>query len=98
MELATIQLILNILLSVAPMITSNSAVQSAIELIQKWLPLLIEEGSDLYKTAITVLGLLRGNKVLTADQVAQVDAIISDADAAFNAAAADFNKRAHPNG
>lgn len=67
---------------------TNATAQMAINFLEQWLPSIIAEASSLLPQAKQMISLLKGSSVLTADQVASVDAMNKVSDDAFDAAAA----------
>lgn len=98
MNLALVIQALGIILSLAQGVTTNAQAKQIITYAGNILPLLIQEAPDMVASVKQMLAILKGSSVMTAEDIAAVDALIAQADAAFDDAAADFNKRAHPNG
>lgn len=67
---------------------TNATAQTAITILQQWLPYIIAEAQQLLPQVQALIGILRGSTVLTADQVATIDALNKASDDAFEAAAA----------
>ena len=84
---AAIVIAVNLIASVVGKLTTNAEVTSVIALLQNWLPTIITEIEDLVPVVQGIISTLQGSSLLTADQVAAVDALNASADAAFEAAA-----------
>jgi hypothetical protein len=78
-----LELILSLVGSVA-----GSQVDKIITTIEGWLPIITNEASQLLPLVTNILSTLKGNANLTAQQITAIDALNTQADAAFDAAAA----------
>lgn len=75
--------------SVVEGIDSSTQVAKVITLLESWLPTIINEVSSLVPIVQGIISTLKGSAQLTSDQVAAVDALNAQCDAAFDAAASD---------
>ena len=98
MNTVLIQAALNVILALAQQYLTSDTAQKIIDLAKQLLPLLIGEFADLKPIVMAIIGVVRGSDALTDDQKKEIDDMIAQADIEFDEAAADFNKRAHPEG
>ena len=88
MNIQMIGLVLNIILSLVQNISSSKAVDNIIALLQSWMPTILNEAEDLVPLVTGIIETLKGSDILTADQVQAIDALNTQSDAEFDAAAA----------
>lgn len=84
-----ITLILSILADLVPMVSNSSTAGKIIAMLQNILPALVGELQALISPVKNIIAALQGNGALTADQVAALQALDAECDAALDAAAKD---------
>ena len=83
-----IMLLLTVLAQIIPSLSSSTTLTNIINTLVNILPTLIKEVQDVAPLVQNIIDALRGNNVITADQLAALDALEAKADAEFEAAAA----------
>jgi hypothetical protein len=83
-----IRLVLTIILDLAAHLTDSQRVQRVIELIERWLPTILNEARDLLPAVQAIMDTLKASGVLTSEQTALVDNLNTQSVAAFEAPAA----------
>ena len=96
--LAIIQVALGIILDLADDYIDSGTAQKIITLAKQLLPMLVGDFKDLQPVVLNILASIKNGKNVTPEQRKEIDDMITSADIDFDAAAADFNKRAHPDG
>jgi len=79
----------------APLVNDASTVGKIISALETYLPVVAQEASDLIQPIKNIIAALSANPATTADQLAALQALDQQADAAFDAAAAAY-EAAHP--
>lgn len=87
MDASTVILVINSLLSLVEGVTDSAKLQTVIDALVQWVPKLVEGFADLIPYVQNLINLLLSDGNLTDDQVAQVMALKTQADAAFETAA-----------
>ena len=92
------QLIVSMLTQLLPLIGSISSggTSSIITLLEKILPIAVQEAMDLVQPIQNIIAAIQGNGTVTADQVAQLVALSTQIDAAFDAQATADGLEAPP--
>jgi hypothetical protein len=80
--------ILALIAQIAPYATAATTVAKVIAILEALIPAVVNEARDLYPTFKHVISLLRGNKEVTSQQLDELDAIETKADADFDPALA----------
>lgn len=88
MNAAIIEAVLNVILSLAGQVIKSNEIDNIITILEGWVPTIVSEFSDLLPLVENIIATLKGSNVLTADQVATIDALNTSADAEFDAAVA----------
>ena len=70
-------------------LTKSSSIQSVITSLQQIVTAGVQEVSDVAPMIKNIIGALKSNAAITADQMAQLEALDAATDAAFEAAAKD---------
>lgn len=96
--LAIIEMALGVILDLADDYIDAGVAQKIITLAKQLLPMLVGDFKDLQPVVISILQSVKQGVNVTQAQRDDIDSMIASADIDFDAAAADFNKRAHPNG
>ncbi len=78
----------SLLASLVGKITDSASVNNIITILEAWLPTIISEIQSLVPVVQGIIATLKGSDVLTADQIAAIDALNAQVDADFDAAAA----------
>lgn len=79
--------LVSVLGTLAPLVTSSSAATSIINLLSSLIPALVGELTTLITPVKNIIAALQGTGALTPAQVASLQALDAQCDAAFNAAA-----------
>lgn len=82
---------LTIFEDVAPLITDSSTIGKVISALETYLPIVATEATDLITPIKNIITALSSNAAVTADQIASLQALDAQADAAFDAALAAYN-------
>jgi hypothetical protein len=77
---------LNMIGTVAPLFTTSDQVASAIKVVAEAVPVAIAAGQDLWEQVKPAITAIRQSEATTPEQLAELDAIESRGDAAFDAA------------
>lgn len=93
---AALTAILNLVQQVLPLIQAGNAnatglVAAIINALQTWIPMIVTEIGTLYQPVKNIIEALKQNGVVTADQIAALQALDAKMDAAFEAAAGDVD-------
>jgi hypothetical protein len=83
-----IRLVLTIILDLAGHLRDNETAQRIIDLLERWLPTILNEARDLLPAMQGIIDTLRGSNVLTCEQDAAINNLNMQSDSAFEAAAA----------
>lgn len=75
--------------AVAPLFTSSTQVAAAIKVITEAAPLAIQAGEDVWAQIKPAIAAVRQSGAATADQLAELDTVEAEGDAAFDSALAD---------
>lgn len=89
---------LNIMLSLAENVTTNALAKQIIVYAENVLPMLIQTAADEVPVVMQIVKIFKNKGLVAPEDIANIDKMIVDADIDVDAAVADFNKRAHPNG
>ena len=93
--LSGVSQILPLLLGTKNADTTN-AINGVIGIIEKLMPLIVDEISAVYQSAKNIIAALSANPATTAEQAATLAQFDAQVDAAFEAAAADVDPDAPP--
>ena len=93
--LSGVSQILPLLLGTKNAYTTN-AINGVIGIIEKLMPLIVDEISAVYQSAKNIIAALSANPATTAEQAATLAQFDAQVDAAFEAAAADVDPDAPP--
>lgn len=88
MNAAIIEAVLNVVLSLAAKAINSDEIDNIITILEGWVPTIVSEFEDLLPLVQQIIATLKGGKVMTADQIAAIDAINTSSDAEFDADAA----------
>jgi hypothetical protein len=95
MDSATISLItstaLTIIEDIAPLVSNSGTIGKIIAALETYLPIIAKEATDLLQPIKNIITALSSNSAVTADQLAALQALDAQADAAFDAALANYN-------
>ena len=83
-----ILLLLQVLAQIIPSLTSSATITNIINALVALLPTLIKEVQDVAPLVRNIIDALRGNSVITPEQLAALDELEAKYDAEFEAAAA----------
>jgi len=86
---AAVTAVLALIQQLLPLIVSGgnaSIIASIIDVLTKWLPIIVVEVQTLYQPVKNIIAALQSASGVTADQVAALNALDAAADAAFEAA------------
>lgn len=89
MNASAIQAILALILQFLPKITDSAAITNIINVLVQWMPVIFQFFKDQIPTVQTILAVLRADPHALPDQIASIDAMSAQCDAAFDAAVAD---------
>lgn len=82
---------LTVIEDLAPLATTGSQIGNVISMLETWLPIVAKEATDLITPIKNIIGALSSGSAVTADQLAALQALDAQADAAFDAALAAYN-------
>jgi len=91
MESTAIALVLSVLDDLAPLVSSSSTIGNIIGLLEQYLPIVAQTATNLITPIKNIIAALSSNSAVTADQLAALQALDAQADAAFDAALAAYN-------
>lgn len=98
MELQLAIASLGIILNLAENVTTNAMAKQIIIYAENVLPMLIQDAVDEVPVVMQIVKIFKNKGLVAPEDIANIDKMIADADIDVDAAVADFNKRAHPNG
>jgi hypothetical protein len=90
-----ISTILALVEDILPLVTNSGMVAKVVSTLELLLPIIVQEYNDLVQPVKNIIAALSANPAATADQLAALQALDGQADAAFDAAAAAYIE-AHP--
>ncbi len=82
---------LTVIADLAPLATDSSKIAGIISMLETWVPVIIKEATDLIQPVKNIIAALQGSASITADQLAALQALDAQCDAAFDAALAAYN-------
>ena len=91
MESTAIALVLSVLEDFAPLVSGSSTIGNIISLLETYLPIVAQTTTNLITPIKNIIAALSSNSAVTADQLAALQALDAQADAAFDAALAAYN-------
>lgn len=86
MNPALIEPVLELILDLLGKTVTNAEVDRVIAIIEAWLPVIVQTFPNLYQKVQDIVSLLKGNAILTQDQIDRIDAMNVSSDANFDAA------------
>lgn len=87
---AIIQSVLALITQIAPLIKDSAAIASIISTLEQIIPVIGQEINDLAQPVKNIIAALSANPDTTADQLAALQALDAQVDAAFDAAVAAY--------
>lgn len=82
---------LTVIEDLAPLVSTSSQIGNVIAMLETWVPVVAQEASDLSTPIKNIISALSSNSAVTAEQLAALQALDAQADAAFDAALAAYN-------
>lgn len=82
---------LTVIEDLAPLVSTSSQIGNIISMLETWVPVVAQEASDLVTPIKNIISALSSNSAVTAAQLAALQALDAQADAAFDAALAAYN-------
>jgi len=96
MNSAAITALLQLILSFLGGVITNAQVDQIITVLEAWLPTIIQTVPEVVSGVTDIITYLRGSNQLTPDQIARLDALTAQIDAAADAALEQAMKDTQP--